>query len=264
MGTEEEVSCPYLDLHLDLQVSPVDGEQCAVRAGGAQLPAAVGYVPVAVSQEDQRGEGGDLAGEGALLCRRGEGRGTAFHLHTHSHLTLTLCQWCELVFHSHCTSTPWTIGIPLPLHPPTFTPTHPPHSTPPILTSTSSSTPPTHVDVHPQYTVGGPVLVQCIPTSHFGLRGEQEVVRKPEDQQWITVTANNGFKHIPCTIPYIQTNTVLVHTMCFVELGMVCSMRTQHTHTHTAHTHIHTHTHTHTYTHTHTHSSHITAPHTSP
>ena len=134
MGREEEVSCPYLDLHLDLQVSPVDGEQCAVRAGGAQLPAAVGYVPVAVSQEDQRGEGGDLAGEGALLCRRGEGRGTAFHLHTHSHLTLTLCQWCELVFHSHCTSTPWTIGIPPPLHPPTSTPTHPPH--------------PTHVDVH--------------------------------------------------------------------------------------------------------------------
>ena len=124
----------YLDLHLDLQVSPVDGEQCAVRAGGAQLPGAVGHVPVAVSQEDQRGEGGDLAGEGALLCRRGEGRGTAFHLHTHSHLTHTLCQWCELVFHSHCTSTPWTIGIPPPLHPPTFTPTHPPHSTPPILT----------------------------------------------------------------------------------------------------------------------------------
>ena len=74
MGREEEVSCPYLDLHLDLQVSPVDGEQCAVRAGGAQLPGAVGHVPVAVSQEDQRGEGGDLAGEGALLCRRGEVR----------------------------------------------------------------------------------------------------------------------------------------------------------------------------------------------
>ena len=118
VGREEEVSCPYLDLHLDLQVSPVDGEQCAVRAGGAQLPGAVGHVPVAVSQEDQRGEGGDLAGEGALLCRRGEGRGTAFHLHTHSHLTHTLCQWCELVFHSHCTSTPWTISIPPhPIHP---------------------------------------------------------------------------------------------------------------------------------------------------
>ena len=54
MGREEEVSCPYLDLHLDLQVSPVDGEQCAVRAGGAQLPGVVGHVPVAVSQEDQR------------------------------------------------------------------------------------------------------------------------------------------------------------------------------------------------------------------
>ena len=178
VGREEEVSCPYLDLHLDLQVSPVDGEQCAVRAGGAQLPGAVGHVPVAVSQEDQRGEGGDLAGEGALLCRGGEGRGTAFHLHTHSHLTHTLCQWCELVFHSHCTSTPWNIGIP-----PTFIPTHPPHSTPPILTSTSSPVPPTHVDVHPQYAVGGPVLVQWVPTSHFGLRVEQKVVRKPEDQQ---------------------------------------------------------------------------------
>ena len=134
---EEEVSCPYLDLHLDLQVSPVDGEQCAVRAGGAQLPGAVGHVPVAVSQEDQRGEGGDLAGEGALLCRRGEGRGTAFHLHTHSHLAHTLCQWCELVFHSHCTSTPWTIGIPPP--------------TPPTHLHSHSSTPlhPTHIDFHP-------------------------------------------------------------------------------------------------------------------
>ena len=220
MGCEwvgrEEVSCPYLDLHLDLQVSPVDGEQCAVRAGGAQLPGAVGHVPVEVSQEDQRGEGGDLAGEGALLCRREEGRGTAFHLHTHSHLTHTLCQWCELVFHSHCTSTPWTIGIPPPLHPPTFTPTHPPHSTSPILTSTPSPAPPTHVDVHPQYAVGGPILVQWVPTSHFGLRVEQKVVRKPEDQQWITVTANNNLKPIPCTIQHIQTNTMLVHTMCAV------------------------------------------------
>ena len=79
MGREEEVSCSYLDLHFDLQVSPVDGEQCAVRARGVQLPGAVRHVPVAVSQEDQRGEGGDLAGEGAL------------HLHTHSHLTHTLC-----------------------------------------------------------------------------------------------------------------------------------------------------------------------------
>ena len=57
MVREEEVSCPYLDLHLDLQVSPVDGEQCAVRAGGAQLPGAVGHVPVAVSQERRRGPG---------------------------------------------------------------------------------------------------------------------------------------------------------------------------------------------------------------
>ena len=156
---------PYLDLHLDLQVSPVDGEQCAVRAGGAQLPGAVGHVPVAVSQEDQRGEGGNLAGEGALLCRRGEGRGTAFHLHTHSHLTHTLCQWCELVFHSHCTSTPWTIGIPPPLHPPTFISTHPPHSThvdahpthPPMLTSTSPHP-------HPCDMGGGGVYMQLLHT----------------------------------------------------------------------------------------------------
>ena len=76
VGREEEVSCPYLDLHLDLQVSPVDGEQCAVRAGGAQLPGAVGHVPVAVSQEDQWGEGGGLAGEGDLLC-------TSHHIEAH-------------------------------------------------------------------------------------------------------------------------------------------------------------------------------------
>ena len=88
MGREEEVSCPYLDLHLDLQVSPVDGEQCAVRAGGAQLPGAVGHVPVVVSQEHQRGEGVDLAGEGALLCRGGEGRGLHF-ICTPTHTSLT-------------------------------------------------------------------------------------------------------------------------------------------------------------------------------
>ena len=144
------------------------------------------------------------------ICRGGEG------LHFICTPTHTLCQWCELVFHSHCTSTPWTIGIPPPLHPPTFTPIHPPHSTSPILTSTPFPIPPTHVDVHPQYAVGGPVLVQRVPTSHFGLRVEQEVVRKPEDQQWITGTANINLKHIPCTIQHIQTNTVLLHTMCFV------------------------------------------------
>ena len=79
---EEEGSCPYLDLHLDLQVGPVDGEQRAVRAGGAQLPGTVGHVPVAVSQEDQRGEGGDLAGEGALVCRGGH-RGLHFRGRPH-------------------------------------------------------------------------------------------------------------------------------------------------------------------------------------
>ncbi len=90
MGREEEVCCLYLDLHLDLQVSPVDGEQCAVSARGAQLPGAVGHVPVAVSQEDQRGR---RRGAGRRRCpplQEREGRGTAFHLHTHSHLTYTL------------------------------------------------------------------------------------------------------------------------------------------------------------------------------
>ena len=109
MGREEEVRCPYLDRHLDLQVSPVDGEQCAVRARGAQLPGAVGHVPVVVNQEDQL-EGGDLAGEGALLCRGGEGRGTALHLHTHStthhttqpHSDLLLCPRTTHT-HSHLT-----------------------------------------------------------------------------------------------------------------------------------------------------------------
>ena len=129
------------------------------------------------------------------------------------------------MFHSHCTSTPWTEGIPPPLHPPTFTPTHPPHPTPP-----------THVDAHPQYAVGGPVLVQWVPKSHFGLQVEQEVIRKPEDQQWITVTANNGLKHIPCTIKHIQTNSVGSH-------NVVCSTRTQHTHTHTHTSQHHTHLH---------------------
>ena len=86
--------------------------------------------------------------------------------------------------------------------------------------------------------------MQWAPTSHFGLQVEQEVVRKPEDQQWITVTANNGFKHIPCTIQHIQTNTVLVHTMCFV-LNAWHGLQYKDT----AHTPIH--------------SSHITAPHIS-
>ena len=45
VGERGEGSCPYLDLHLDLQVGPVDGEQCAVSAGRAQLPGAVGHVP---------------------------------------------------------------------------------------------------------------------------------------------------------------------------------------------------------------------------
>ena len=78
-----------------------------------------------------------------------------------------------------------------------------PNPTPPVLTFTLNPTY-THVDVHPQYTVGGPVLAQWVPPSHFGLQVEQEfeVIRKPEDQQLITATANNGFKHVYCTIQH--------------------------------------------------------------
>ena len=43
---EEEGSCPYLDLHIDLKVCPVDDEQCAVRVEGAHLPGMIGHVPV--------------------------------------------------------------------------------------------------------------------------------------------------------------------------------------------------------------------------
>ena len=105
MRREEEVSCPSLDLHLDLQVSPVDGEQCAVRAGGAQLPGAVGHVPVAVSQEDQRREGGNLAGEGASAE---EGRGLHF-ICTPTHTSLILHIYS--LDHRHPTPTPPTPPI---------------------------------------------------------------------------------------------------------------------------------------------------------
>ena len=205
---EEEGSCPYLDLHLDLQVGPVDGEQRAVRAGGAQLPGTVGHVPVGVSQEDQRGEGGDLAGEGALVCRGGH-RGLHF-ICTPTHISLPhfvsgVCSWFTHSTHPHTHLTP-TLTPPTPLTPPTLTLTSP----------TPTLTPPTHVHVHPQYTVGGPVLVQLVPTSHFGLRVEQEVVRKPEDNQWTTAThtANNGFIHIHCTIQHICTNKMLCSLDC--------------------------------------------------
>ena len=118
-------SIPAHPTHVDIHSHSHPTHPCAVRAGGAQLPGAVGHVPVAVSQKDQRGEGGELAGEGALLCRRGEGEGLHFictptqpHHTTRppltsvpappipTHTSLSLCQWCELVFHSHCTSTP--------------------------------------------------------------------------------------------------------------------------------------------------------------
>ena len=155
----------------------------------------------------------------------GEGRETAFHLHTHSHLTHTLC-------HLSAVRSCFTHTAPLLLGPKA---SHP-HSTHPPSLPLIHPTPPTHVDAHPQYAVGGPVLVQWVPTSHFGLQVEQEVIRKPEDQQWITVTANNGLKHIPCTIKHIQTNSVGSH-------NVVCSTRTQHTHTHTHTSQHHTHLH---------------------
>ena len=199
---EEEGSCPYLYLYLDLQVGPVDGEQRAVRAGGAQLPGTVGHVPVAVSQEDQRGEGGDLAGEGALVCRGGH-RGLHFRGRPHTHISLPhfvsgVCSWFTHPTHpSHSTHPHSHLTQPTPLTPPT------PTLTPP----TPMLTPHTHVHVHSQYTVGGPVLVQLVPTSHFGLRVEQEVIRKPGDNQWTTAThtANNGFIHIHHTIQHICT-----------------------------------------------------------
>ena len=59
--------------------------------------------------------------------------------------------------------------------------------------------------------------MQWVPMSHFGLRVKQEVVRKPEEQQWITVTANTGFKHIPFTIQHIQTNSVGSHNVFCAE-----------------------------------------------
>ena len=86
-----------------------------------------------------------------------------------------------LTSHSHTLSVVCAHGSltqPTPLTPPTLTLTSP----------TPTLPPPTHVHVHPQYTVGRPVLVQLVPTSHFGLRVEQEVVRKPEDNQWTTAT----------------------------------------------------------------------------
>ena len=123
-------------------------------------------------------------------------------------------------------------------------PTHP-HSHPTLLPShTHSHAPPTHVHVHPQYTGGGPVLVQWVPTSYFGLQVEQEVVRKPEDKQWITATHTqtimvlNTFIALYNTYKLIQccsTQSVL----CRVH-GMACSTHTQHTHTpHTSQHHTH-------------------------
>ena len=67
-------------------------------------------------------------------------------------------------------------------HTPTLIPPAP-TLTPPTPTLTPPTlTPPTHVHVHSQYTVGGTVLVQLVSTSHFGLQVEPEVVRMPEDK----------------------------------------------------------------------------------
>ena len=135
---EEEGSCPYLELHLDLKVGPVDGKQRAVRAGGAQLPGTVGHVPVAVSQEDQRGEGGDLAGEGALVCRGGHRRLHFICTPTHislPHFVSGVCSWFTHPTHPSHSTHPHTPPHPPPLslHPSS----HSPH--PPMFTSTPST-----------------------------------------------------------------------------------------------------------------------------
>ena len=115
-----------------------------------------------------------------------------------------------LTSHSHTLSVVCAHGS-LAQPTPTLTP-----PTPTLTPPTPTLTPPTHVHVHSQYTVGGPVLVQLVPTSHFGLRVEQEVVKKPEDNQWTTAThtANNSFIHINCTIQHICTNKILCSLAC--------------------------------------------------
>ena len=85
--------------------------------------------------------------------------------------THTLCQWYPYVSLNTTSLHPMDHHVPLSLH---------------LPQSCHTLTPPTHVDVHSQYAVGGPVLVQWVPTSHFRVRVEQEVVKKPEDQQWLT------------------------------------------------------------------------------
>ena len=113
------------------------------------------------------------------------------------------------------------------LHPPTHQGAATPTLTPSLSLPTPSllPPPPTHVHVHPQYTVGSPILVQWIPTSHFGLRMEQEVVRQPEDNQQITDSthiANNDSIHIHCTIHHIESNTVLNNAMHSVLSAQQC------------------------------------------
>ena len=95
----------------------------------------------------------------------GEGRGIALHMNTLSH---TLSMVSARVSFTLLLFTPWSISIPFL-----------PHSL--MLMSTLPPGPPTHVVLHPQYAVGCPVLVRWVPTSHFGLRVEQEVIRKPDD-----------------------------------------------------------------------------------
>ena len=142
---------------------------------------------------------------------------TTEHLTLHPHPSPSYCtssRACStppIHLHSHSSTTPY----------------------PPMLTSTPFPAPPTHVDVHPQYAVGGPVLVQWVPTSHFGLQVEQEVVRKREDQQWITFTSNalyNIYKLIQCW----STQCALWSMAWFAVRGY--STHTPHTSQH--HTHL--------------------------
>ena len=100
---EEEGSCPYLDLHFDLQVGPVDGEQRTVRAGGAHLPGMVGHVPLTVSRRNSREKEGtwqekvpSSVDEGTWDCIS-----SAHHSPTHPTLTPSTHP-CSRSFPLHC------------------------------------------------------------------------------------------------------------------------------------------------------------------
>ena len=86
---EEEGSCPYLDLHFDLQVSPVDGEQRTVRAGGAYLPGMVGHVPLTVSRRNSGEKEGTWQEKVPSSAEEGTGDCISSAHHSPTHPTLT-------------------------------------------------------------------------------------------------------------------------------------------------------------------------------